>query len=60
MTSKLKRRVLPIYATGEVTLVYHISDEEYRKGIQSLKNGKATDIDDVLVKQLCNMGETVM
>ena len=37
-------------------MVYPFSEEEYRKGISTLKNGKAAGIDDVLVKQLNNKG----
>ena len=39
----------PTEATGEVTLVYPFSEEEYRKGMASLKNGKAAGIDIVMV-----------
>ena len=46
-------------ATGEVTQVYLFLEEEYRKGIVALKNGKATGIDDVLVKQLNYLGPTL-
>ena len=50
MSSKAKRRVLPTDAAGRVTLAYHFSEEEYRKGLSALKNGKAAGIDDVLEK----------
>ena len=46
---KPKRRVQPTDATGEVTLVYPVSEEEYRRGIAALKNGEAACIYDVLM-----------
>ena len=55
MPSKYKRPVLPTEATEEVTLVYPFSEEEYRKEIAVLKNGKAAGIDDVLVDQINNI-----
>ena len=40
--------------------VYPFTDEEYRKGIATLKNNKATGIDDVLVEQLKHPGPVVV
>ena len=48
MSSKPKHSGLHT-AAGEVTLVYTFFEEEYRKGIAPLKNGKAAGIDNVLV-----------
>ena len=59
MSSKTKCPVLPTDTTGEVTLVYPLSEEEYRKVIVALKNGRAAGIDDVLVKQLNNQGPSL-
>ena len=59
MSSKTKCPVSPTDATVEVTLVYPFSEEEYRKGIAALKNGKSAGIDDVLVKQLNNQRPTL-
>ena len=56
MPSKPRRPVLPTDTTGAATLVYPFTEEEYRKGIAALKNGKAAGIDDVLVEQLKNLG----
>ena len=53
------RPVLLTDTTAEVMRVYSFSEEEDRKGIAALKNGKATGIDDVLVKQLNNLGPTL-
>ena len=50
MPSNPKRPILPTDATGEATLEQSYSEEEYMKGITSLKNGKAAAIDDVLVE----------
>ena len=35
---------------------FPLTEEEYKKGIATLKNKKAADIDDVLVEQLKNLG----
>ena len=37
-------------------MVYPFSEEEYKKGILALKNGKAAGIDAVLIEQLKNIG----
>ena len=37
------------------SLVFPFTEEEYKKGIATLKNEKAADIDDVLVEQLNNL-----
>ena len=58
MSSKPKRLVLHTDTTGEGTLVYHFSKEEYKEIIAAIKNGKAAGIDDVLVKQQSNIGPT--
>ena len=50
MSNKPKRHVLS--PTAEESMVYPFSEEEYRRGIVTLKNNKATGIDDVLVEQL--------
>ena len=38
-----------------LVIVYPFSEEEYRRGIATLKNKKAAGIDDVLVEQLKNL-----
>ena len=58
MSSKSKHPVLLTDASGEVTLMYTFSEEEYWKGIAAPKNRKAAGIDNVLVKQLNNLGPT--
>ena len=37
-------------------MVYPFSEEEYKKGMASLENGKASGLDDVLVELLKNLG----
>ena len=59
MFSKPKHSVLRTYTAGEVTLVYTFSEEEYRKEIVAPNNRKADGIDNVLVKQLNNLGPTL-
>ena len=59
MSSKPTHSVLHTDAAGEVTLVYTFSEEEYRKGIAAPKNRKAAGIDNVLEKQLNNLGPTL-
>ena len=54
MSNKPKRPVLS--PTAEESLVYPFSEEEYRRGIATLKNNKAAELDDVLVEQLKNIG----
>ena len=49
MSNKPKRPVLS--PTAEESMVYPFSEEEYRRGIATLKNNKAAGIDDVLVEQ---------
>ena len=56
MSSESIHSVLHTDAAGEVTLVYTFSEEEYRKGIAASKNRKTACIDNVLVKQLNNLG----
>ena len=48
MFNKQKRPVLS--PTDEESMVYPFSEEEYRRGIATLKNNKAAGIDDVLVE----------
>ena len=55
MSSKPKCHVLSTEATADVKLVYHFSEEEYRKGMAGITNGKDAAIDDVLVKQINNL-----
>ena len=52
MSNKPKRPVLS--PTAEESLVYPFSEEEYRRGIATLKNNKAAGIDNVLGEQLNN------
>ena len=52
MSNKPKRPV----PTAEESMVYPFSKEEYRRGIDALKNSKAVRIDDVLVEKLNNVG----
>ena len=59
MSSKPKHSVLHTDAAGDVTLVYTLSEEEYKKGIAAPKNRKATGIDHALVKQQNNLGPTL-
>ena len=40
---------------AEESMVYPFSEEEYRRGIATLKNNKAAGIDDVLAEQLKNI-----
>ena len=41
---------------AEESMIYQLNEEEYRRGIATLKNNKAAGIDDVLVEQLKNLG----
>ena len=59
MFSTPKHSVLHTDAAGEVTLMYTFSEEEYRKGVAAPNNRKGDDIDNVLVKQLNNLGPTL-
>ena len=54
MSNKPKRHVL--LPTAEESMVYPFSEEEYNRGIATLKNNKSAGIDDVLVEQLNNHG----
>ena len=54
MSNKPKPPVLS--PTAEESMVYPFSEEEYRRGIATLKNNKAAGIDDVLVEQLQILG----
>ena len=56
MPNKPKSPVLPQSREGMGSVVYPFSGEEYKKGIAAMKNGKAADIDDVLIEQLKNLG----
>ena len=55
MPTKPKCPALPT-VEGKPSLVFAISEEEYRKGITALKNNKAASINDILVEQLKNLG----
>ena len=55
MPTKPKCPALPT-VEGKPSLVSAFSEEEYRKGIASLKNNKTAGIDDILVEQLKNLG----
>ena len=48
MSNKPKRPVLS--PTAEESMVYPLSEEEYRRGIATLKNNRPDGIDDVLVE----------
>ena len=52
MPTKPKRHIPTTVELSEQSHVYPFIEEEYRKGIATLKNNKAADIDDVLVEQL--------
>ena len=52
MPTKPKRPILTTAEQGEQSLVHPFTEEEYRKGIATLKNNKTEGIDDVLVEQL--------
>ena len=54
--TKPKRPILTTVEQSEQSLVYPFTEEEYRKGIATLKNNKAAGIDDVLVEQLKHLG----
>ena len=56
MPSKPKHSILTTVEQSEQSLVYPFTEEEYRKGIATLKNNKAAGIDDVLVEQLKHLG----
>ena len=50
MLSKPKRPVLPPATEGDYSIVYHFSEDGYRKGVAILKNNNVADRDDVLVE----------
>ena len=56
MPTKPKRPILTTVEQSGQLLVYQFTEEEYRKGIVTLKNNKAAGIDDVLVEQLKHLG----
>ena len=56
MTTKPNRPILTTVEQSEQSLVYPFTEEEYRKGIATLKNNKAAGIDDILVEQLKHLG----
>ena len=55
MPSKPKRPVIPETEAG-TSMVSPFSEDEYRKGVATLKNNNAAGRDDVLVEQLKNIG----
>ena len=55
MPSKPKRPVTPWTEAG-TSMVSPFSEDEYRKGVATLKNNKAAGRDDILVEQLKNLG----
>ena len=55
MPSKPKRSVIQETEAG-TSMVSSFSEDEYRKGVATLKNNKAAGRDDVLVEQLKNLG----
>ena len=55
MPSKPKRSVLPETEAG-TSMVSPFSEDEYRKGVATLKNNKAAGRGDVLAEQLKNLG----
>ena len=56
MPTKPTRPILTTVKQSEQSLVYPFTEEEYRKGIATLKNIKAAGIGDVLVEQLKHLG----
>ena len=52
MPIRPKRPILTTVEPSEQSIVYPFTEEEYRKGIATLKNNKAVGIDNVLVEQL--------
>ena len=51
MPTKPNRPILTTVEQSEQLLVYPLTEEEYRKGIATLRNNKAAGIDDVQVEQ---------
>ena len=56
MSTKPKCTILTTMEQSEQSLVYPFTEEEYRKGIATLKNNKAAGIDGELVEQLKHPG----
>jgi len=56
LPTKPKRPKIPPMSKNDSSLVSPFTEEEYKKGIATLKNKKAAGIDDVLVEQLKNLG----
>ena len=56
MPTQPKRPLLTTVEQSEQSLIYPFTEEEYRKGIATLKNNKAAGIADVLVEQLKHLG----
>ena len=56
MPTKPKPPIITTVEQSEQSLVYPFTEEEYRKGIATLKNNKAAGIDYVLVDQLTHLG----
>ena len=55
MPTKPKCPKLSLIIEDESSIVFPFTEEEYKKGIVTLKNKKAAGIDDVLVEQLKNL-----
>ena len=49
--------MFPPIQEGTPTMAHHFSEEEYKNGIAALKNNKAAGRNDVLVKQLKQLGQ---
>ena len=56
MQTKPKCPKLSPVSENDSSQVFPLTEEEYKKGIATLKNKKAAGIDDVLVEQLKNLG----
>ena len=56
MPTKPKCPKLALISEDDSSLVFPFQIEKYKKGIAPIKNRKAADIDDALVKQLKNLG----
>ena len=56
MPTKPKCPKLSPISEDDSSMVFPFTEEEYNKGIATLKNKKAAGIDDVLVEQLKNLG----
>ena len=52
MPTKHRCPKLSLISEDDSSLVFHFTEEEYKKGITTLKTKKAAGIDDVLVEQL--------